>query len=113
MYFNPAGAMGGAAGMVKALMDGNDQYGDQQKKMQQMMAMRSAQPGAPMNIQPSTPMAQAPLPSMQPQPAGPMQGGMPLPSMGTQPFPQNGASPVNLDPMTKALFSPIPGAGGQ
>lgn len=112
MAFNPTmvGALGGAAGMAKALMEGNSQFGDEQKKMQQMqqmMAMRGGQPpAAPMNIQPPAQMAQ-----MQPVSPNAVPGGLGM--QGMQPFPQNGAPPVNLDPMTKALFSPIPGAGGQ
>lgn len=103
MAFNPtmAGAVGGVGGMVKALMEGNDQN-KQQQMMQQMMAARGQPSLANINM-----MRQG---APAPQPAGPMQGGM---APGMQPFPQSGAPPMNIDPMTKALFSPIPGMNPQ
>ncbi len=106
-----AGAVGGVGGMVKALMDGQDQNSQQQKQqqmLQQIIASKQAAMPATGGM-PGGAMAAMGTPQMRPQmpqPAGPMQGGMP--------FPQSGAAPMNIDPMTKALFSPIPGmTGGQ
>lgn len=90
-----AGAGAGVGGMVKALMDGNSQYGDDQKKqqmLQQMIASKATPPMTP-PVNPQSMPGAAPM--MPPQ------------------FPQGSAPPVNLDPMTQALFSPIPGVGGR
>lgn len=109
---NNGTAPGGVAAMIKALMDGNNQY-----KQQQQMASLGKQPpmpGAPMSLAPpSDPTTM--MGGGMGQTAGiPPEGANPMaapPVPGTDPF-SSGAAPMNIDPVTQALFSPIPGAGG-
>lgn len=117
MYFDPAGIMGGANDMVKALMDGNKQFKEVAAKnaMAQNPITTTGGPsvGTPMNITPSTPSTPptpltgigSPMAPMMPVPPRQMQGGTPLAMAG--------APNANIDPMTKALFSPIPGINPQ
>lgn len=100
---NPTMA-GQTANMVKALMEGNDQF-KQAQAMKQMAMQRAAQQGSGV-VPPGAGMGVAP-------PVNPqgMQGGQPIaPAM--MGAPPNMGAPVQPDPMTQALFSPIPGAGG-
>jgi hypothetical protein len=105
---------GGVNTMVKALLDGNDQY----KKQQMQQAAQGGQAMAP-----PTPMAPGGGPAMQPgapmslsPPTDPssMGGGLGQPQAGSAPMMMDpafasGAPPVSVDPVTQALFSPIPG----
>jgi hypothetical protein len=131
---------GAIANMIKAIMSGNDDYKAQQAKQAQnqgQMAMNNPTTttggpsvGQPMSLTPPTdpatmtaglgqtnPASAFPTPppqSMSPNPtpaAGPMGPMTPVPmSMPPDPAFTNGASPVSVDPVTQALFSPIPGA---
>lgn len=122
-----AGGVAGIGSMIKALMDGNSQYDDQQAKqqnLQKMIAARQTPAVAPLQAQ--SVMGQSPMmpsPAMAPPSATPSP--MPSPPMAgmTQPMPVNpssmgGATPLpgmpnGIDPSMQALFSQIPGGGGQ
>jgi hypothetical protein len=111
---NPSIA-GGAANMLKALLAGNQQY--QQKQAMGGGGMPNPTTttggpsvGAPMSLSPpqdpTNPMGMAG--GMGGNPAG-----APMPQQpmgGASPF-TTGTSPVGVDPVTQALFSPIPGGG--
>lgn len=112
-----AGGAAGLGSMVKALMDGNSQYSDQQAKqqnLQKMIAARQTPAVAPPQAQGV--MGQAPMtpsPAMAPPSAAPSP--MPSPQMAgmAQPMPPMPGMPNGVDPSMQALFSQIPGAGGQ
>lgn len=135
-------APGGVAAMVKAIMDGNNQYKQRQGQMPPaggpggpLGAMSGPPPGPPMSLAPTNPGPMAGGPMMQnlpfnpnaPQAPGPdmlhhpgqpqppmqnMSGGMPTPdpfSQGAPPIPGLMPQQQGGDPVTQALFSPIPG----
>lgn len=96
---------GGITSIIKALQDGNDEY-----KKQLLAKTSQGQSGEPLTI-------------THPMPQG-MQGGAPLtpgiPAGMTTPMAPASAipaglqtpgvaPPINVDPVTQALFSPIPG----
>lgn len=119
---------GAVNNMVKALMDGNNQF----KQRQAMGSGAQGNPqlnpqtttggpsvGAPTSLAPPPP---PPMPAALPNDPAAMSAGMasagpmgPMTAMGQQPpspaF-MNGAPPVNVDPVTQSLFSPIPGEMG-
>jgi len=101
--------LNGVAAMVKAIMDGNDSF-KQQQANQPALAPGSAVPGAHGATAVGGPMGPTPLSGTSPAAmtgglAGAPQGaGGPL----TSPFTQGG-QPISIDPVTQALMSPIPG----
>lgn len=116
-----AGAMNNVANMVKAMMDGNSKF--QQKSA--MNPAGAAPTGAPMSLAPPAPGPSMGAPSPMTNPMsmpgaggmppmgaqGPMPDGMAMSGAPNNPF-TNGASPMGIDPVTQALFSPIPGGNG-
>lgn len=84
---------GGIGSMVKALMDGRNQY-RQQQMLAQRMAAQGNQPVASGLPGVSVPMTPNAIPGSPGSAAG-------LPGM-----------PNGIDPTMQGLFSPIPGAGG-
>lgn len=101
---NPTMA-GNVANMVKAIMDGNNQYMQRQKQIQGNAPLQKPA-GSPMDI--TTPAQQASMsPVAQPVTPQGMQGGVPTQPMAPDMFSPSAMSQFN--PVTSALFSPIPG----
>lgn len=105
---NPTVA-GGVSNMVKALMAGNQQFQQRQRSAPNPTTTTGGPSiGAPMSLTPPAPGPMAGGLSGSPAPMG-GQYQPPLAPMSDQAFTM-GAPPVGPDPVTQALFSPIPGA---
>jgi hypothetical protein len=117
---------GGISNMVKALMEGNDAYKQQQAKQAaaagqpQISSAGMAPPGAPMSLTPPTDPTSMPgglgtptsMQGMAPSPPAAM-GATSMappasPGFGSNDAFMNGTNPVSIDPVTQALFSPVP-----
>ena len=98
---------GGISSVLQALMAGNNQYQQQQQRQAAMNGTQQLQNPATTTGGPSVGM---PMP-LSPQNTSATPGAMgAAPAMPANPqvF-SSGASPVNIDPVTQALFSQVPG----
>jgi hypothetical protein len=106
----------GVAAMIKAMMDGNDSFKQQQGNLP-ALAAGSPVPGAGGPTAVGGPSGPSPLPGAT-NPVGmtggfagmPQQGAMGMVGGGASPFTQGG-SPISVDPVTQALMSQIPSMG--